>query len=128
MISRRSMIYAFALAATAVGIWMMFGGDDAPAAGPGGAAKAGVRVGKKGGYLGGGAAQVAIDRGPATTVPPQGDHVSRETLTPQQAEAERRLQDLKKVLGNIEGEPIYVEGIDGPAPERPAPKKNSPRR
>lgn len=41
------------------------------------------------------------------------------------AQREMRGQDegLKEVLDNLGGEPVWVEGLDGPAPEKPKKKK-----
>ena len=43
--------------------------------------------------------------------------------SPLQMEGEHREAELARVLANIENEPVYVEGVDGPAPAKTPKKK-----
>ncbi len=60
--------------------------------------------------------QVSIVTDEVTAVedPPPGNRNGALVGTPEQREAERRMRELRQVLENLGGEPVYVEGVDGP--------------
>lgn len=103
------------LAAAVIGVRLLLGGgtprsadrDGDPGAAQGGAAGDAPRR-----------SQIELLDGPPTrpdtTVAPQMGALR----TPQELEAERRAQGLRETLSNLQGAPVYVEGVDGPAPQR----------
>ena len=68
--------------------------------------------------------QVQLMGGPGVVAPGEADEgaapatsVDARTIEGNQAaEAQRRKDELRRVLNDLEGEPVYVEGVDGPAP------------
>ena len=71
-------------------------------------------------------AQVELLDGPPLRKTADDDRSAMGGLRPSAAvEAERRRHALAEVLQNLDNSPVYVEGVDGPAPET-APKR--PRR
>ena len=109
--SRHAALWIFALACLAGGVALMLddGEPERPAAT---AIEVAPRLAQPSGTL---APQVTVESAPvvrrARTV---GD--TRSVTTDQRDnEARRRAQGLREVLENIQGEPVYVEGVDGPA-------------
>jgi hypothetical protein len=130
MISRRVLVYLLAAACTVLGLRMMFDGDpddaegSAPTPGTLVGADAPSRLpGNLGGYRGTGQAQVQFEDAPRTVAQPAVVQEGAEVRSPRKAASERRMEELKRVLANIDNEPVYVEGVDGPAPAKAPPPK-----
>ena len=132
---RASLPYVIGAVALGLGLWLMSGDGGkhvrTTAAGAGATppveasvpGMGGATGPVSGGYLGTGKSQVTFE-GPvklaaAETVPRD----DAEVKSPLQMEGEHREAELARVLANIENEPVYVEGVDGPAPAKTPKKK-----
>lgn len=112
---RHAVLYTLAIGAGVTGIWLVFR-DDRPADVPPPVVAA--TPGEAGGYMGTGRPQVRFEGTARQVSDPRPKGHSSEVQTPAQLDALRRMESLRHVLDNLEGEPVYVEGIDGPAPDK----------
>jgi hypothetical protein len=130
---RPAVAYSLALGAAGLGLWLWTGESapatsDAPAPDP--VTPSGVLTVElpsgptpSGGYRGTGRKQVVLEGGAKQVAHTRTDD-HNEVKTPEQLEGERREEELRRVLENLQGEPVYVEGVDGPVPPK-APKKTN---
>jgi hypothetical protein len=81
------------------------GGARAPAASPARAEARAVR-----------GPQVQLLGGPRTRDADAGERRTGDVTSAAHLEADRRQADLNEVLRRLDGAPVWVEGIDGPAP------------
>lgn len=61
--------------------------------------------------------QIELLGGPATAEAAGDAPISGEVQGDAKSAADRRRERLGEVLGNVQNSPVYVEGVDGPAPE-----------
>jgi hypothetical protein len=113
MTLRNKSTFVVATATLVAGVWLVTGGAWAPpvpssCAEPGSADLATPRT-----YH----SQVCLEA-PPQTVATAATRPEQPVTSSVQLEGRRRSADLRAVLDKIDGEPVYVEGLDGPAPQR----------
>lgn len=133
---RATLPYVLGAAALGLGLWLMSGGDGkppakTPAGAPGATAPVeasvpgiGGSVGPaKGGYRGTGRSQIAFEGNVKLAAAETVRRDTNEVKSPLEMEGDHREAELARVLANIENEPVYVEGVDGPAPSKTPKRK-----
>lgn len=124
MISRRALVYVVAAACAALGVrWALESRKERAETDPGGtqlvtAPRPSRRPGALGGYNGSGESQVRLEGEANTVARPARPKGAGEIRSPLEAAGQRRAEELRRVLSNIDNEPVYVEGVDGPAPDK----------